>query len=37
MAEFEIPHIIMANVKGDLRKVTLEELLPFGFKAADFT
>ena len=37
MAEFEIPHIIMANVKGDLRKVTVEELLPFGFKAADFT
>lgn len=37
MAEFEIPYIIMANVKGDWQKVTLEELLPFGFKAADFT
>jgi len=37
MAEFAIPLIVMANVRGDIRKVTLEELLPYGFKAADFT
>ena len=36
MAEFAIPVIIMANVRGDMRKVTLKELLPFSFKAADF-
>ena len=36
MAEFEIPVIVMANVRGDMRKVTLDELLPFSFKAADF-
>jgi len=36
MAEFEIPEIIMANVRGDMRTVSLEELLPFSFKAADF-
>ena len=37
MAEFEIPAVVMANVHGDMRVVKLEELLPFGFKAADFT
>ena len=37
MAEFEIPIVIMANIKGDVRKISLEELLPFGFKAADFS
>ena len=36
MAEFEIPVIVMANVRGDMRKVRLEEMLPFSFKAADF-
>jgi probable rRNA maturation factor len=36
MAEFEIPVIVMANVRGDMRTVSLEELLPFSFKAADF-
>ena len=36
MAEFEIPVIVMANVRGDMRTVGLEELLPFSFKAADF-
>ena len=36
MAEFEIPVIVMANVRGDMRTVTLDELLPFSFKAADF-
>lgn len=37
MAEFEIPEIIMANVRGDMQTISLEELLPFSFKAADFT
>ena len=37
IAEFEIPVIIMANVRGDMKQVTLEEILPFGFKASDFT
>lgn len=37
IAEFGIPEIVMANVSGDMKKVTLEELLPFGFKASDFT
>ena len=37
MAEFEIPAVVMANVHGDMRVVKLEDLLPFGFKAADFT
>lgn len=37
MAEFEIPMIVMANVRGDMKTVSLEELLPFSFKAADFT
>lgn len=36
MAEFEIPVIVMANVRGDMRVVKLDELLPFSFKAADF-
>jgi cytidine deaminase len=29
--------IVMANVRGDMKTVSLEELLPFSFKAADFT
>ena len=37
MAEFEIPAVIMANVRGDMRQVTVEEILPFSFKASDFT
>lgn len=37
MAEFEIPVIVMANVRGDMRVVKLEELLPYSFKASDFT
>ena len=36
MAEFEIPVIVMANVRGDMQIVELEELLPFRFKATDF-
>lgn len=35
IAEFNIPVIIMANLKGDIRKVTLSELLPFSFSPAD--
>jgi len=31
MAEFKIPRIILANLKGDVKEYTLEELLPYGF------
>ena len=31
MVEFKIPKIIMANMKGDVQVVTLEELMPFAF------
>ena len=31
MAEFKVPHIILANLKGDVKEYTLEELLPYGF------
>lgn len=35
ISEFQIPRIIMANFKGDIKVVTLEELLPFAFSDAD--
>lgn len=35
IGEFKIPCIIMANLKGDYKKVTLEELLPFSFSNTD--
>ena len=35
IAEFRIPKIIMANMKGAVRTVTLEELLPFAFSGDD--
>lgn len=31
MAEFRIPRIIMANMKGDMAVVSWEELLPYAF------
>ena len=31
MVEFKIPRIIMANMKGDVKVVTLEELMPYAF------
>ena len=31
MVEFKIPKIIMANMKGDVKVVTLEELMPYAF------
>lgn len=31
MAEFKVPCIILANLKGDVKEYTLEELLPYGF------
>ena len=31
MAEFKVPCIILANIKGDVKEYTLEELLPYGF------
>jgi cytidine deaminase len=35
IGEFKIPCIIMANLKGAYKKVTLEELLPFSFSNTD--
>ena len=31
MAEFKVPCIILANLKGDVKEHALEELLPYGF------
>ena len=31
VAEFKVPCIILANLKGDVKEYTLEELLPYGF------
>ena len=31
MVEFKIPRIIMANMKGDVKIVTLEEIMPYAF------
>jgi len=31
MAEFKVPCIILANLKGDVKEYALEELLPYGF------
>lgn len=31
MVEFKIPRIIMANLKGDVKVVTLEEIMPYAF------
>ena len=31
MAEFKVPRIILANLKGDVKEYTLEELLPLEF------
>ena len=31
MVEFKVPRIILANLKGDIKEYTLEELLPYGF------
>jgi len=33
ISEFEIPYIIMANLKGDYTVIELDELLPFRFGA----
>lgn len=35
ISEFKVPRIIMANLKGDVKVVTLEELLPFAFSDED--
>lgn len=35
MSEFKIPKIIMANLKGDVKIVTLEEILPYAFSDKD--
>ena len=31
MVEFRIPKIIMANLQGDVKVVTLDEIMPFAF------
>lgn len=35
MSEFKIPKIIMTNLKGNTKVVTLEEILPFAFSDKD--
>ena len=35
MAEFRIPRIIMANLKGEWCVVTLDQLLPYAFSDTD--
>ncbi len=35
IAEFNIPHILMANLAGDVTEMRLEELLPGAFSAED--
>ncbi len=35
MGEFHINKIIMANLKGDVKVATLEEILPFAFSEKD--
>ena len=35
MAEFKIPLIIMGNLMGNVKIVTIEELLPFSFSECD--
>lgn len=35
IAEFSIPRVIMANLRGAVRSMTAEELLPFAFSARD--
>ena len=37
LAEFRIGTVILANRKGDKKILSLEELLPLGFQAEDFT
>ncbi len=32
MSEFKIPVIYLANLQGDVKECTLEELLPYGFE-----
>ena len=35
IAEFRIPHILMANLAGDVKEMTLSELLPEAFSEED--
>lgn len=37
MVEFKIPLIIMGNLMGNIKIVTIEELLPFSFSECDVT
>lgn len=35
IAEFRIPHILMANLAGDVKEMTLSEILPDAFSEED--
>lgn len=35
MAEFKIPLVIMGNLMGNIKMVTIEEVLPFSFSECD--
>lgn len=35
IAEFHIPKITMGNLRGDVKSVSLDELLPFSFSSSD--
>lgn len=37
ISEFKIPYIIMANLKGDFKVITLRELLPYSFSDKDLS
>ena len=37
IAEFRIPHILLANLTGDVEEMTLEELLPAAFTVENLT
>ena len=37
IAEFKIPLVIMGNLMGNIKIVTIEELLPFSFSECDVT
>ena len=36
ISEFDIPQIILANLKGNYKVISLDELLPFRFGADQF-
>ncbi len=36
MSEFKVKRVIMTNLKGETKSVSLQELLPYSFSDADF-